>query len=191
MEQGMIEADPVARVRPPKVYAPLPRFLTGRELAQLFGRTRGSNLRLAVFVAVAAGLRLSEIVGLRWRDVQGAGIVVGGTRQTKSGRARVASIPPLAAKALRRLAGPADSPVVAVGSPLEAVRALKAVAAGIGAMGARAGTGSYWHLLRATWAVRMARRGWTVWELMSSGGWAGLQMPLRYVSVAEAARRIR
>lgn len=40
-------------------------------------------------------------------------------------------------------------------------------------------TGNQWHLLRATWAVNCARRGGTVWQLMSWGGWTNPQTVMR------------
>jgi integrase len=54
--------------------------------------------------------------------------------------------------------------------------------------GSRAGNG--WHLLRATWAVTLARRGATLWEIMAAGGWKSPQIVTRYVNIARAANRL-
>lgn len=55
--------------------------------------------------------------------------------------------------------------------------------------------GNAWHLLRSTWAVRMARgvnelgRPLTLWELMGRGGWTSPQTVMRYISLAGLSGR--
>jgi integrase/recombinase XerC len=83
MNQGLCERNVFKDVAVPKARVPLPRYLTQDQMEDLLevpeleeanaeqGRDRLSALRDSVMLEVlyGAGLRVSELVGMRWRDV--------------------------------------------------------------------------------------------------------------------------
>lgn len=101
--EGLLPADPTARIRAPKLRRRLPRPVTDKELTRLLdGAT--SKLRAMILLASLAGLRCCEIGSLRVEDVLvGEGLlrVVG-----KGDRERAIPAHPEVLKALARLPEP-------------------------------------------------------------------------------------
>jgi integrase/recombinase XerC len=111
--EGLIEHDPAAGVRGPKTRRKLPQVLDTDEAAQLVSVATDDALgprdRAMLELFYSSGLRLSELVGLRWRDLdldEGLVRVLGKGRKT-----RIVPVGRHAVRALRDLAasGPSES----------------------------------------------------------------------------------
>lgn len=68
-QQGIIPNNPVQRVTPPQPTTVNIRYYTPAQLRRLLEAVDGHALELPVKLACYLGLRRSEILGLRWRDV--------------------------------------------------------------------------------------------------------------------------
>ena len=68
--QGVIPANPVQRATPPQATAVEVAYYTPARLARLLQAVKGHPLEIPVRLACFLGLRRSEILGLRWRDVE-------------------------------------------------------------------------------------------------------------------------
>ncbi len=72
---GRVEVDPMLRVKNPKCVKPLPSFVKTQEMDSLLDRTKfaetpeGAQERLIVLMLYSTGVRLAELVGLCWKDV--------------------------------------------------------------------------------------------------------------------------
>ncbi len=115
--EGQLAHDPVAGVRGPKVHRKLPQVLDVDEAAALVEGggegTLGPRDRAMLELFYSSGLRLSELVGLRWPDLDlehGEVRVLG-----KGNKTRVLPVGRLAVEALRglrtSLGEPVDGPV--------------------------------------------------------------------------------
>ena len=67
--RGILEANPMDRVDPPKQFPAHQSFYNPEQLATLLDQVKGNELELPVKLAGYLGLRRSEITGLRWCDV--------------------------------------------------------------------------------------------------------------------------
>lgn len=67
--QGVLQTNPVQRAVPPSSVPGQAKYYTPQQLAHLLNVVRGHPLELPVNLACYLGLRRSEILGLRWRDV--------------------------------------------------------------------------------------------------------------------------
>lgn len=67
--QGLLKSNPVCRATPPSPVPGSARYYTPQQLSQLLKAVEGHPLELPVKLACYLGLRRSEILGLRWRDV--------------------------------------------------------------------------------------------------------------------------
>ncbi len=66
---GTVEWNPCDRVRPPKVEPHEPTIWTEEETARFLDAARGSRYGVLFLVAATTGLRLGEVLGLRWQDL--------------------------------------------------------------------------------------------------------------------------
>jgi integrase len=69
VDDNLISANPADRVRPPRAIHAELAVLTPMETAELLRTAQGSSLHLPILIAAMTGLRRSEVVGLRWQDV--------------------------------------------------------------------------------------------------------------------------
>lgn len=73
VKEGQLEGDPTQLVDAPKFVSPLPRVLSREQVEALLEAPSGSALairdRAMIAVLYASGLRVSELVGLLWRNV--------------------------------------------------------------------------------------------------------------------------
>jgi integrase/recombinase XerD len=110
LAEGVVTEDPTAHLDPPKTWRPLPRVLRAEEVEGLLAapeRERPRGLRDAAMLEVlyATGLRVSELCGLRLRDLHLDG---GYLRCTGKGdKERVVPLGEEACAALRRYLGDA------------------------------------------------------------------------------------
>jgi integrase/recombinase XerC len=115
--EGLLAHDPALGVRGPKVRRQLPQVLDVDEAAALVETDSGGKLavrdRAMLELFYSSGLRLSELVGLRWidLDLDGGEVRVLG----KGSKTRIVPVGRYAIAALRALGAeegmPADSPV--------------------------------------------------------------------------------
>jgi integrase/recombinase XerC len=103
--EGILQNNPATTVRSPKQPQPLPRHLRPGELESLLDAARGDKplerRDLAILeLLYAAGLRVSELVGLDWRDLDLEGRVL--RVMGKGGKERMVPFGVPAADALRR-----------------------------------------------------------------------------------------
>ncbi len=68
-QRGVIPDNPTLRVTPPRPTSTDIRYYTPAQLKRLLNEVSGKALELPVKLACYLGLRRSEILGLRWRDV--------------------------------------------------------------------------------------------------------------------------
>ena len=172
-----------------------PRFLTDRMIDVLLRRVDRTEPRIAAAVRLAlfAGPRLSSLRALRWEHVGPDVLTVPltKTRGYTSIALRNPYLDPRLAAVVAGMAGDGSKRSELV-FPVHGGRwwndALKRVTRPLPVFGGRGGrVGDQWHLLRETWAVCCARRGATLWQLMSDGGWRSPQTVMRYVDLAHAA----
>lgn len=135
---------------------PRTRYLTESEEAALLENATG-DLRTAIILAVDTGLRLSELFGLQWSQIDFAKGVITTTTKTKSGRARMVPLPDrsrtLVGTVVRRL----DTPYVLV-NPDTQTRYVQ-MGKGLEGARARAGIAAFtWHDLRRTAGCRWLQR---------------------------------
>ncbi len=67
--QGVIPSNPIQRATPPRATTVEVAYYTPARLGQLLRAVKGDHLEVPVWLACFLGLRRSEILGLRWRDV--------------------------------------------------------------------------------------------------------------------------
>jgi len=92
----IIQANPFTRVALCPIPQRAPQFFTFEEFGQLIRRIKEPWLLQAIYIAAFTGMRRSEVVNLRWKDIDFANglIIVGSDErfQTKTGKRRVLPI---------------------------------------------------------------------------------------------------
>jgi len=103
---GLLESNPCRSVRPPKSERAETRHLEVEDARRMLAEARGDRLEGAIVLGMVGGLRLGEVCGLTWKDVN---LTTGGVmvrRQfsgpTKSGKPRGLTLPAEQTAALRR-----------------------------------------------------------------------------------------
>jgi integrase len=72
VEDGLISVNPVTSVKPPKPERPRLEVLTGQDLSCLLTESKGTVWEIPMLLAACTGARRSEVLGLRWTDVDPA-----------------------------------------------------------------------------------------------------------------------
>ena len=105
-EWGWIDKSPMIGVRKPKVDNERRRFLSDEEIQRVLTEAKGSENRFlytVVLLALSTGMRLTEIMSLRWRNVlveDGADMGLLVMEKTKNGDARTSPLAEDAFKAV-------------------------------------------------------------------------------------------
>lgn len=105
-EWGWIDKSPMIGVRKPKVNNERRRFLSDEEIQRVLTEAKGSENRFlytVVLLALSTGMRLTEIMSLRWRNVlveDGADMGLLVMEKTKNGDARTSPLAEDAFKAV-------------------------------------------------------------------------------------------
>jgi integrase/recombinase XerD len=186
-----------ARVQPPRITLlretkKIPTVLTREELAKLLGAAVDPDARLALTLAAHAGLRHQEILHLTWSDVVGEKVRVTAKagwspkahaeRTIPMNRVLVDAVNAAHQAALGPLGGP-RSPWLFPGAngqpkPSLAAQVREAFkAAELWIAERRPGL----HMLRRTWATRLAAKGIPLVTIMRLGGWSSLEVVQRYL----------
>ncbi|OBB46773.1 recombinase XerD [Mycobacterium sp. 852002-51961_SCH5331710] len=197
VDDGEIDADPLAGIQPPKIPTKVVEALTDDQLRALLAACKGKSFRdrrdeALVRLMAETGLRASETVGLTVDDVdlqRGLATVCKG----KGAKGRVVPFGAQAAAALDRYIrlrrshqhAKRDELWLGVRGPLgyfglnDTLRD-RAEQAGVG--------GFRLHLLRNTYATRWLRAGGSEQGLMSVAGWSSRSMIDRYTGASAAER---
>jgi integrase len=69
VDEGIIDINPCAKVKKLKVIQERDRILTGEEIGHIQDRLKGTKDGLMILVALLGGLRLGEVLNLKWSDV--------------------------------------------------------------------------------------------------------------------------
>jgi integrase len=136
--------------------APHTRYLTENEEAKLLPAA-SPDCRAAIILAIDTGLRLNELFGLQWPQVDLARGLVTTTTKTKSGRARKVPVTARSAQILAQLVRYLDTPYVLV-NPDTRTRYTQ-MTKGLAGARRRAGIANLcWHDLRRTAGCRWLQR---------------------------------
>ncbi len=186
--------NPVTKVKPVKESSGRVRFLDPEEEAKLL-ESAMEPLRTIILAGLCAGLRVrSEALSLRWSDVDlRRGLLTVQGAFAKTGQTRTVPINSSLRAALGALKRETRSEYVFTrrdGAPMRSLRTMFQTAC------RRAGlTDVTPHILRHTFASRLAMAGVDLRTVQELGGWKGLKMVERYAHLspshkAEAVERI-
>ena len=178
-----LDADALAAIRATAI---TPRRSRGGSMETEETALKRGRLDIALASVLSdAGLRVSEAVQLRWRDVldteTGAGLVyVERSKTDQAGEGAYVAITPetlMALKQLRQDSGvmtEADAPVFGL--------AISQISRRVDSMAQAAGLGGGYssHSGRVGLAIRMTRRGAPLQAVQTHGRWKSPQMPARY-----------
>jgi integrase len=70
LRQGMIARNPCEAVDPPRAQGSEMKTLSGSEVGVLLSGTEGERFHTLYVLAITSGLRMGELLGLRWSDVE-------------------------------------------------------------------------------------------------------------------------
>lgn len=175
---GLIEANPVRRVRRPRAHHAPPRWYTAAELERLYAASSGEHAHWWRFMA-NTGLRASEAFHLRIADVRDGAVYVlsrEGAR-TKSRRWRQVPMSPGAIAAFDALVGRNGTHLLPRMHPKSLSRAFRKDAR-------RAGLDGSLHALRHTFAAHLASNGVPLREIQLLLGHATLRTTEIYAHLA-------
>lgn len=171
----------------PRIRRKAPRYLTDGQTRAFLKRLRTDypDLYAPALFCLDTSARLSEMRGVKWRDIDQGRV----TLKSSKGRADQAwRVVPLSARLRKVLKGlPADSEhVFAQHSKQQWCKMMRKATQGLPVFAELPGrrVGNQWHLLRSTWAVHMARKGADCWKLMRLGGWVDPKTVMRYINLA-------
>jgi site-specific recombinase XerD len=174
---------------------PEPRVLSGAEVARIFAASNTATMRAAVALLFGAGLRISELLALRFVDIDSARGVLRIDR-TKNRHARDALLPIRALPLLRtlwrvrRAAGGVDlKDLVFVSRAGKALRR-DVIASALVQCAETSGVTKrvYPHLLRHSFATSMIEQGTDVTTVQKLLGHRSLSSTARYVHLTAASR---
>jgi integrase len=195
-EVGLVDRAP--RIRPYKFERPEIASWELDEWCRFLdsARRHGQGMMVAALLAGDAGLRLGEVLGLRWEDLDLVAGRLTVTRQMrkavegtpKGGRRRSVPMTPSLAAALKAL------PQVRVGRVVCSLHGepVSETALKHGVYGVCRGAGlpeRSWHVLRHTFATHAARFGANPWRLQAWLGHSTITMTMRYVHHVEEHHR--
>lgn len=194
----LLAANPCAEIHLRRPTQVLPRWLDDAEVGQVLRLARAHGAWPEVALALATGLRLSELIRLRWSDVDWQRRVLT-VHESKSRRPRFIPLSQLALRALQ-LQRPLASAFAFVfparqtyrgtrrlvdrrRSTRSLLRLLHPIQAAVPKFtrgtGART-TGRAWHLLRHTFASRAAQAGVSIYKLANWLGHRNIQTTTIY-----------
>jgi integrase/recombinase XerD len=197
VRQGVLSADPVRDVPAPRVPRPVPHYLSDAQLQDALRVANERGMYVEVVLAANTGLRLAELRGLTWADVDSVDRSVR-VRHTKSDRDRIVPLTTSAAAALehqRHITGeyqfvfparqtwPGGWKYVnrqrATSWWVRALKRLRATVRGFDQL-PKGSTGRGWHMLRHTFASRLVQQGVDVYRVASWLGHSDVRMTQRY-----------
>jgi integrase len=188
IRDGKTERNPVTKIRMLKEPSGRVRYLTDDEERRLLAALVTQFERDRVVVLTHTGLRRSEFLHLRWKDVDlNAGVLT--IPLSKNGEARHVPLTSTVKTILGRLPRPLDASTLifpsSEGTPHEHW-AKKVFPAAVSAAGIK---DFRFHDLRHTFASRLAMEGVDLLAIKDLGGWKSLTMVQRYAHLSPSHRR--
>jgi integrase len=120
---GVVAVNACSLVRPPSVHAKETAHLDPEEARRMLSVARGDRLEPAIMFGLLGGLRIGEVCGLTWADLDLDDVVVmvrgSWWGPTKSGKPRGVTLPVFCGPALRRWKLHQAEEMLAVGVPQE------------------------------------------------------------------------
>jgi integrase/recombinase XerD len=170
----------------PKLAQKQLRFYTKQEVGQIIQSCQDKRDRAFILLMVDSGLRLSEVIGLNWGDVD----VSSGIIKVVSGKGRKARIVLIgfnARRALLRYQGEVilgdENPVFQSGPGKRFT--ISGMRSWVLRIGKRAGIKLSPHALRRTFATLALKAGMNVFQLQGLLGHSSLEMTRRYVAMLD------
>jgi site-specific recombinase XerD len=198
-DEGLLDADPLLGIKPPKLDNKVVEALTDGELEALFKACQGPKFTDRRDEAIArlmaeTGMRAGEVIGLDIADVdvdRGMAIV----RRGKGGKGRLVSFGPQTGRAidrylrLRRSHRLADTPTLWLGADDWRVFNYNGLRHALNKRARSAGISDFHpHKLRHTYATRWLRAGGSEGGLMAVTGWSTRSMIDRYTGASASER---
>lgn len=175
-----LAASPLVGVPKPKERPPRHRWIPSAGLRAMYEACHNDNERLIILLCGTAGLRASELVGLRWRDVDGGHIRVLG----KGRKWRELEAGPLAGAVMERMRGER--------AYVLPFRSINTVRYHVRKLARRAGLGPCTtHHLRHSFAIAWLERTDDAFTLQSLLGHASGRTTAYYVRDVRDAHAIR
>jgi len=176
---------PIPKLKLLKTTRRLPTILSASNVHDLINESSG-YVQLAILLAARAGLRLSEIEHLRGCDVTGGTISVvahdGWSPKSHAEReipTHRSLVGPLRLLRIAPRGAATPFPIARLGASKGLAKGVKAAFDAVGLGGFRRGG---LHALRRTWASQMLAAGADIETVRELGGWADLEVVLRYVA---------
>lgn len=175
--------------------------VASEDVQRLVRAATDERYRVAVLLAAEAGLRIGEILGLQWGDLQDAELRVrravdslGNVGLPKHDKTREVPLSPALARELGRMrrrglwvVSTLDGGMLSYWAAVDAVRALY-VRAGVDVPESETGETMPWHSLRHSFGTDCARRGVPLGTLKELMGHEKIETTLRYVQVTNEAK---
>lgn len=105
-DRGILAVNPCASIRRPKAERPEARHLDVADAQRMLGAAKGDRIEAAIILGLVGGLRIGEVCGVRWGDID---LLTGRLLvkrsfwgKTKSGKARGITLPAAYVQELRR-----------------------------------------------------------------------------------------
>jgi len=158
---GVLAVNPCRRIKLPKIKKLPPRFLSDQDYEKSLLVAKEHGIYLEVLTALKTGMRMSEIRRMEWKDVHWKeNLII--VPETKSNRPRSIPLHPELAAELHRESAQTGWIFKGVRGGMVGEKQwkelLKPLQKAIPAFTkGHKGTGSAWHLLRRTFAVRLAK----------------------------------
>ena len=83
VKRGMILSNPAQSITPPKYTSPEMEFYSEHEITQLLVAVEGTSIEALIHLAITTGLRQSELLALKWSDIDWGRTVISVRRQLK------------------------------------------------------------------------------------------------------------
>lgn len=167
--------NPVQLVRKPVIRNARTRRLAAGELERILAATGSPELSALVTLALETCMRRSELVQLRWRDVD-LDRRVAALRDTKNGDPRAVPLSPIAVALLLALPRRIDGKVFGV-APDSVTQAFKRACRRAGIDGLR------WHDLRREGITRLFEKGWAIPDVACVSGHKTWSQLARYTAI--------
>ncbi len=180
-DRGYVTANPMGKWRWEREEEKMPRALSGDEKSKVLDACPTHQWRTLVFLGLQTGCRISELLGLVWRNVDfdNAWLVVTATKGKKD---RLQPLPPEALQMLRELQASTlrdGGPFKSIGTRSKAHKAFQAI---VTASGIAACT---FHDLRRTFCTDLARAGVNQLVCQKLAGHASSTTTARYYQAVD------
>lgn len=193
-DNGLIDSNPMSRVRRLREPPPRERYLTGEEEGRLLEALRlyGERLEALGALGLDTGLRLSELLRLRWEDVREYDVHVrsdGRTARTKNDRPRNVPLTTRAKEILSSLRQGAPGHELVFDPKRSGRRRRQMLVCYTRALKVAGIEGATFHTLRHTFATRLRAAGVHEFDIMALLGHSSIKVTQGYAHSVESKLR--